>query len=66
MILKKIDLETPSDPVGWRCVERDRLIKSLDGRSKQKIKEERGRERKKEGGGCSIFTTILYNYRTIV
>jgi hypothetical protein len=51
LILKQIDLETPSDPMGRLCTEHGRPIESLDGRSKQMRKEERGIERKKGGGG---------------
>ena len=49
--MKKIDVETPSDPMGWWCTERDRPVGSLDGKSKQRKKEEIGRKRKKRGWG---------------
>jgi hypothetical protein len=36
----------PLDPVGWRYTKRDRPVKSLDGKFKQKKKEKREREMK--------------------
>jgi hypothetical protein len=71
LILKKIDLETPSDLVGCRYVECDRLIKSPNGGFKQRRKEERGREMKRGGGGgfppslpprvfLDIIITLIY------
>jgi hypothetical protein len=59
MILKKINLEISSDSLRWRCTKCDRPIESLDGKSKQRRKEERGRERKRVEEDVSLLPRLL-------